>query len=162
MEYSPFSLDIESPQYRLLETARELGVVVVAYSPLGRGLLSGEITSPDQFEENDFRRFAPRFSRENFTKNLELVRVIRCLAERRGVTPSQLTLAWLMAQGVDIFPIPGTTRVERLKENLGSLRITLSEEEERQFREACSAVEIVGSRYPEAISATLFADTPPL
>lgn len=67
-----------------------------------------------------------------------------------------------MAQGVDIFPIPGTTRVERLKENLGSLQITLSEEEERQFREACSAVEIVGSRYPEAISATLFADTPPL
>ncbi|KAE8346263.1 hypothetical protein BDV24DRAFT_123606 [Aspergillus arachidicola] len=162
MEYSPFSLEIESPQYRLLETARELGVVVVAYSPLGRGLLSGQITSPDQFEENDFRRFAPRFSRENFAKNLELVRVIRRLAERRGVTPSQFTLAWLMAQGVDIFPIPGTTQVERLKENLGSLQITLSEEEEREFREACSAVEIVGSRYPEAFSATLFADTPPL
>ncbi|GAB1214635.1 hypothetical protein ATERTT37_003799 [Aspergillus terreus] len=162
MEYSPFSLEIESPQYKLLETARELGVAVVAYSPLGRGFLSGELTSPDQFDDNDFRKFAPRFSRENFGKNLELVKAIRGLAERKGVTPSQLTLAWLMAQGVDIFPIPGTTRVERLKENLGSLRITLSEEEEREFRQACSAVEVAGARYPEEIVSRLFADTPPL
>ncbi|KAL5355871.1 NADP-dependent oxidoreductase domain-containing protein [Aspergillus floccosus] len=162
MEYSPFSLEIESPQYKLLETARELGVAVVAYSPLGRGFLSGELTSPDQFDENDFRKYAPRFSKENFPKNLELVRVIQGLAERTGVTSSQLTLAWLMAQGEDIFPIPGTTRVERLKENLGSLQITLSEEEEKEFREACSAVEVAGSRYPETFSSTLFADTPPL
>ncbi|KAL4889540.1 NADP-dependent oxidoreductase domain-containing protein [Aspergillus ambiguus] len=162
MEYSPFSLEIESPQYKLLETARELGVAVVAYSPLGRGFMSGEITSPDQFEENDFRRFAPRFSKENFPKNLELIKVIKNLAERKKVTPSQLTLAWLMAQGKDIFPIPGTTRVSRLQENLASLQVTLSKEEEDHFRKACSAVEITGSRYPEAFSATLFADTPAL
>ncbi|KAF9894844.1 hypothetical protein FE257_004465 [Aspergillus nanangensis] len=162
MEYSPFALEIESPQYRLLETARELGVAVVAYSPLGRGFMTGEITSADDIAEGDFRKFAPRFSEENFPKNLALIEVIKTLAGKKNATPAQLTLAWLMAQGQDIFPIPGTTRVSRLQENLGSLSISLTPQEEKEFRSACAAVEIAGSRYPEAFSAALFADTPPL
>ncbi|KAJ5961471.1 hypothetical protein N7501_006412 [Penicillium viridicatum] len=162
MEYSPFALEIESPQYNLLKTARELGVALVAYSPLGRGFLSGTITSPNDFDDGDFRNYAPRFSAENFNKNLTLVDLIKTLAEERNVTPSQLTLAWLSAQGGDIFPIPGTTNVDRLKENLGSLEIELTPEEEKRMRVACMEVEVAGGRYPEGHSAALFADTPAL
>lgn len=162
MEYSPFALEIESPQYKLLETARELGVAVVAYSPLGRGFLSGAITSPDDFEEGDFRRYAPRYNEENFPKNFVLVEKIKEIAEKKNVTPSQLTLAWLLAQGLDIFPIPGTTKIDRLKENLDCLDIQLSSTEQATVRAACDAVEISGARYPEALMAVAFADTPPL
>jgi aryl-alcohol dehydrogenase-like predicted oxidoreductase len=162
MEYSPFALEIESPQYRLLETARELGVAVVAYSPLSRGFLTGSITSADDFEDGDFRRLSPRFSKENFPKNLELVEKLKAVAAKKGVTPAQLTLAWLMAQGDDIFPIPGTTKVERLKENLGSLSVELSAEEKQEVRSACNAAEVAGGRYPEGFSAFCFADTPAL
>lgn len=99
IEYSPWALDIEDPQIGLLKTARELGVAVVCYSPIGRGMLSGTIRSPDDFEEGDFRSFAPRFSKENFPKNLELVDKVAAIAKKKGVTPTQLTLAWLLAQG---------------------------------------------------------------
>lgn len=162
MEYSPFALEVESPQYNLLKTARELGIALVAYAPLGRGFLSGAITSPNGFDDGDFRKYAPRFSAENFNKNLTLVDMIKKLAEEKNVTPSQLTLAWLSAQGGDIFPIPGTTNVDRLKENLGSLEIELTPEEENRMRVACMEVEVAGGRYPEGHSATLFADTPAL
>ncbi|KAG8410808.1 hypothetical protein J3458_016896 [Metarhizium acridum] len=107
VEYSPFSVDIESPQIDVLRTARELGVAVVAYAPLGRGILTGQIRSPDDFSDNDFRKNLPRFSKENFPKNLELVNKIGSIASTKGCTPGQLTLAWLLAQGHDIFPIPG-------------------------------------------------------
>lgn len=107
VEYSPFSVDIESPQIDLLRTARVLGVAVVAYAPLGRGILTGQIRSPDDFGDNDFRKNLPRFSKENFPKNLELVAKIGSIASTKGCTPGQLTLAWLLAQGDDIFPIPG-------------------------------------------------------
>ena len=159
IEYSPFSLDIESPDIKLLETCRELGVTVVAYSPIGRGMISGSIRSPDDFEENDFRRMAPRFSKENFPKNLKLVDEINEIAKNKGVTATQLTLAWLLAQGNDIIPIPGTTKVERLEENLGALNIKLSKEEEQAIRKACENAEVHGSRYPEAMAAGLFVDT---
>lgn len=165
MEYSPFALDIESAQYQLLQTCRELGVAVVAYSPIGRGMLSGKFRSPDDFdEEGDARKFWPRFSRENFPKNLKLVDRIADLAAKRSVptTPAQLTLAWVLAQGDDIFAIPGTTSQERLQENIDSLRVDLSAAEEQAIRDACSEVEVVGARYPEAFANTLFADTPPL
>lgn len=162
IEYSPFSLDIESEQIGLLKTCRELGVAVVAYSPIGRGMLGGSIRSPDDFEEGDFRKFAPRFSAENFPKNLELVDRITEIAKKKGVTASQITLAWLMHQGNDIFPIPGTTNVNRVEENLGALKITLTEEENVEIRKACEAAEVAGARYPEAFSKALFADTPPL
>lgn len=162
IEYSPFSLDIESPQIGLLKTARELGVAIVAYSPIGRGMLGGQIRSPKDFEEGDFRTFAPRFSEENFPKNLELVDRITEIAKKKNVTPSQLTLAWLLAQGDDIFPIPGTTNLDRLEENLGALKIKLTPEEEKEIRQACENAQVSGSRYPEAFAKALFADTPPL
>jgi len=162
IEYSPFSLDIENPQIALLKTARELGTAIVCYSPIGRGMLGGQIRSPADFEEGDFRKFAPRFSEENFPKNLKLVDRITELAKKKNVTASQLTLAWLLAQGDDIFPIPGTTNLSRLEENLGALKIKLSAEEEQEIRQAAQAAEPAGSRYPEAFASSLFADTPPL
>ena len=107
MEYSPFALEIESPEYDLLSTCRELGVAVVSYSPFSRGLLSGGIQGPDDFEEGDVRRIYPRFSRENFPKNMEIVNKIGEVAKGKGCTVGQVTLAWLLAQGDDIFPMPG-------------------------------------------------------
>ena len=108
MEYSPFELSIESAATPLLSTCRELGVALVAYSPLARGFFSGRYTSPADFEEGDFRKMAPRFSAENFPKNLLLLRKFEELALRKGVTSGQLCLAWLLAQGDDIFVIPGS------------------------------------------------------
>ncbi len=162
IEYSPFALEIESKQIDLLKTCRELGVAVVAYSPLNRGMLTGALKGPDDFEEGDFRRFAPRFSAENFPKNLKLVDRITEIAKAKGVTPGQLTLAWLMAQGEDIFPIPGTTKPERLEENVGSLKVELSKEEEQNIRKACEEAEIAGGRYPEMFMKACYADTPSL
>ncbi|ORY08914.1 aldo-keto reductase, putative [Clohesyomyces aquaticus] len=162
VEFSPFALEIETEQINLLKTCRELGVAVVAYSPLGRGMFSGTLRSPDDFEEGDFRKFAPRFSAENFPKNLKLVDQLGDMAKQKGLTPSQLVLAWLMAQGLDIFPIPGTTKLARLKENVASLKVKLTKEEEQSIRKACEAAEIGGTRYPEAFSANLYADTPEL
>lgn len=107
MEYSPFSLEIESEQTGVLKAAREHGIALVAYSPLGRGFISGKYKSPDDFEEGDFRKVAPRFSKENFPKNLKLVKAFQDLAEKKGCTSGQLCLAWLLAQGDDIFLIPG-------------------------------------------------------
>lgn len=162
IEYSPFSLDIESEQIGLMKTCRELGVAMVAYSPIGRGMLGGQIRSPKDFEEGDFRKFAPRFNEENFPKNLKLVDRITEVAKKKNATPSQITLAWLLAQGDDIFPIPGTTNLQRLEENLGALKIKLTKEEEQEVRKACEEAEVAGGRYPEAFSSALFADTPPL
>ena len=162
IEYSPFSLDIESDEIGVLKACRDLGCAVVAYSPIGRGMLGGQIRSPKDFEEGDFRKFAPRFSEENFPKNLELVDKITEMAKEKHVTPSQLTLAWILAQGDDFFPIPGTTNVQRVEENLGALKVKLSAEEQKDIRKACEAAEVAGTRYQEAFSAANFADTPPL
>jgi len=162
IEYSPFSLDIESDQIGLLKTARELGVAIVAYSPIGRGMLGGQIRSPDDFEEGDFRTFAPRFSAENFPKNLKLVDRLTEIAKKKNCTASQLTLAWILAQGDDFFPIPGTTSIARVEENVASLKIKLSKEEEAEIRKACQEAEPAGHRYPEAFASSLYADTPPL
>lgn len=162
VEYSPFALEIESKQVDLLRTCRELGVAVVAYSPLGRGMFTGTLRSPDDFEEGDFRKFAPRFSKENFPKNLKLVDQLSEMAKKKAVTPTQLVLAWLMAQGEDIFPIPGTTKLDRLKENVGSFNVKLNKDEEREIRAACEAAEIGGMRYPENFMAACYADTPAL
>ncbi|KAF3034248.1 hypothetical protein E8E12_005293 [Didymella heteroderae] len=162
VEYSPFALEIESKQIDLLATCRELGVAVVAYSPLCRGILSGALRSPDDFASDDFRSQMPRFSPENFPKNLKLVDQITDLAKEKGVEASQLTLAWLMAQGDDIFPIPGTTKVNRLKENLGSLEVRLSKDEEQQIRKACEEADVSGERYAPQLMAQCYADTPAL
>lgn len=160
MEYSPFSLEIE--EYGLLQACRELGVAVVAYSPLGRGFLTGSIKSPDDFEEGDFRKFAPRFSRENFSKNLKLVDEIKALADEKGCTPGQLVLAFLLAQGDDILPIPGTTKVKNFDENLGALNVKVTKEDNEKIRKAINATGVHGGRYPEAFAKALFVDTVPL
>jgi len=160
VEYSPFSLDIEREEIGLLKTARELGVAVVAYSPIGRGMLSGTYRSPDDMPEGDFRKNLPRFSPENFEKNLKFVDRIGDLAREKECTPAQLCLAWLMAQGEDIIPIPGSTNLERVKENLASLEIRLTDEEVRDIRTACEECEVAGSRYPEFMMSYTYADTP--
>jgi aryl-alcohol dehydrogenase-like predicted oxidoreductase len=162
VEYSPFALEIESQQIDLLRTCRELGVAVVAYSPLGRGFLTGTLRSVDEFKADDVRNYLPRFSKENFPKNLKLVDQLSGMAKKKGVTPTQLVLAWLMQQGQDIFPIPGTTKLERVKENLGSLDFTLSKDEEQEIRKACEEVEVSGDRYGANFMWACYADTPPL
>lgn len=106
IEYSPFAMNIERPEIALLKTCRELGVAIVAYSPLGRGFLTGAYQSPADFEEGDFRKYGPRYSEENFPKNLVLVNHLQELAKKKGCSSGQLSLAWLLAQGNDIFPIP--------------------------------------------------------
>jgi len=160
IEYSPWALDIESPQINLLNTCRELGVAVVAYSPIGRGVLSGTIRSRKDLAEGDFRLMSPRFSEENFPNNLKIVDTIGALAKEHGVTATQLTLAWLLAQGDDIIPIPGTTKIERLEENLGALKVKLTKEEEVKIRKVIEEAEVRGGRYPEGFTSALFADTP--
>lgn len=162
MEYSPFSMDIEDPQINLLKTCRELGVAVVAYSPLGRGFLTGGMRSRSDFQEGDFRSFAPRFSEENFPKNLKLVDELKSLADEKGCTAGQLVLAFLMAQGDDIIPIPGTTRAKNFDENIDSLKVKISREDNEKVRKVIEAAEVHGGRYPEAFAKSLFVDTVPL
>ncbi|RUS30011.1 aldo/keto reductase [Jimgerdemannia flammicorona] len=148
IEYSPWTLDIE--ENGILETARELGVTIVAYSPLGRGFLTGQYKSIDDFDATDFRRNHPRFSPENFSKNLDLVRQFEELAKAKGVASSQLILAWVLAQGQDFIPIPGTRRLKYLEENVGATNVTLSEHELKEIRKAIDSIKIYGTRYPEA------------
>ncbi|KAI4109019.1 MAG: hypothetical protein L6R37_000737 [Teloschistes peruensis] len=162
IEYSPFAMDIEDPQIALLKTCRELGVATIAYSPLGRGFLTGAIKSPADFEEGDFRTYSPRFSEQNFPKNLELVTHFQEIAKKKGCTAGQLSLAWLLAQGEDIFPIPGTKKTKYLEENLGALDVKLSNAEVKEIREAIEKVEVHGERYPPGFEDSLFADTPAL
>jgi len=161
IEYSPFSLDIEREEIGLLKTCRELGVAIVCYSPLGRGILGGQIKSPDDFEENDFRRNLPRFSKENFPKNLRLVETLSTIAKKKNCTPGQLTLAWILSQGEDFIVIPGTTKIKNLEENVAAAQIKLTKEEEKEIRTACEQADISGGRYPEATSSLLFADSAP-
>ena len=143
-EWSLFTRDLED---ELLATARELGVGLVAYSPLGRGFLSGRITSPDDFGEHDFRRDHPRFTGENFARNLELVDQVRQLAASKGVTPSQLAIAWVLAQGDDVVAIPGTKRRSYLEENLGALDVELTGEDLAAIEEVTPRGSVAGERY---------------
>lgn len=162
IEYSPFTTDIESPDIALLKTCRELGVATVAYSPLGRGMLTGAYKSPADFEEGDFRSRSPRFSEENFPKNLKLVDEIKGIAQKKGCTPGQLTLAWLLAQGEDVIPIPGTKKIKYLEENMAALDVKLTSSENAEIRKAVENAEVHGQRYPEQMMGRLFADTPEL
>ncbi|KAI9005811.1 aldo/keto reductase [Phycomyces nitens] len=145
IEYSPWSLDIETNG--LLDAARELGVSIVAYSPLGRGFLTGAIKSLDDLPASDVRRYLPRFSPENFDKNLKLVDAITALATKKGVTPSQYVLAWILAQGPEFFVIPGTRRVKYLEENVKAGEITLSKEELAEMRQLINNADTAGERY---------------
>ncbi|GKZ31423.1 hypothetical protein AbraIFM66950_012033 [Aspergillus brasiliensis] len=155
-------MDIEKPEPGLLATCRELGIATVAYSPLGRGMLTGRYKSIDDFDENDFRRSIPRFSRENFQRNLQLVDTLQAIAERKNCTSGQLVLAWMMTQAEDIFPIPGTKRIEYLEENMGAYAVRLSSEEISDIREAIEIAEVHGTRVAERLMVDLVKDTPPL
>lgn len=146
----------------LLKACRELGVAIVAYSPLGRGFLTGSIRSPKDFEEGDFRTFAPRFNEQNFHKNLELVDTLKAIADKKNCTSGQLTLAWLMESDPLVFPIPGTTRTKNFDENMGALKVNISKEDDQEIRNAISAAEVQGGRYPEAFAGALLVDTVPL
>jgi aryl-alcohol dehydrogenase-like predicted oxidoreductase len=145
-EYSLFTRDVEAT---IRPTLRELGVGLVPYSPLGRGFLTGTITSPDTLADDDFRRSNPRFQGEAFEANLRLVDRVRALAAERGVTPAQLALAWVLAQGDDVVPIPGTRRVSRLEENVGAAEVTLTADDLAALTDAVPAGAAVGERYAD-------------
>jgi len=160
IEYSPFVLDIEDPKIALLETARELGVTIVAYSPLGRGMLTGRYKSPADFEEGDFRRTIPKYSAENFPKILDVVSRLQKIGEKHNATTGQVTLAWILAQGPEFVVIPGTKKIKYLEENLGASAIKLSTEEVAAVRRIAEESEIPGGRSNRM--AALLVDSPEL
>jgi aryl-alcohol dehydrogenase-like predicted oxidoreductase len=155
MLQTEYSLWTREPEKDVLPVCRELGVGLVAYSPLGRGFLTGAIQTPADFQPNDLRRHMPRFQGENFNRNIQLARKIGEIAEEKKCTPAQLALAWLLAQGRDIVPIPGTKRRDRLEENLRALEIQLSEDDLRRIAEAAPVGVATGTRYPEALMNTV-------
>lgn len=144
---SEYSLFYRAPEQDILPALRELGVGFVPYSPLGRGSLTGRIRSPSDLEATDWRHNSPRFQSGNFQKNLQLVGIVETLAQERGVTPAQIALAWLLAQGDDIVPIPGTKQAPRLEENLGALSIRLSETDLDRLEAVFAPGAIAGARY---------------
>lgn len=149
---SEYSLWTRDPEEEVLPTCRELGIGFVAYSPLGRGFLSGQFRSPEDLPADDFRRHNPRFQGENFQKNLRLVEAVQDMAREKGCTPSQLALAWLLAQGNDIVPIPGTKRVRYLEENLGALNVHLNADDLAQLEAVFPLGAAAGERYPDMSS----------
>lgn len=151
-EYSLWSRDVED---EILPVCRELGIGFVPYSPLGRGFLTGQIQKFEDLAEDDYRRFSPRFQGDNFNKNLELVRRVEEIAGEKGVKPSQLALAWLLAQGDDIVPIPGTKRREYLEENVGAVAIELTSDDLARIDEAAPKGAASGLRYADMRSVNL-------
>jgi aryl-alcohol dehydrogenase-like predicted oxidoreductase len=152
-EWSLWSRDLEDG---VLPTARELGIGIVPYSPLGRGFLTGQITSPDDFDDLDYRKYQPRFQGENFAKNLELVDQVKELASSKGITPGQLALAWVHAQGDDVVPIPGTKRRSYLEENVAAVDVSLTADEMAQL----DAIVPAGDRYEDMRWVRIEAPTP--
>ena len=145
-EYSLWSRD---PEDAILPTVRELGIGFVPYSPLGRGFLTGQIKRVEDLAADDFRRGSPRFQGENFQKNLDLVREIEAMARAKGCAPSQLALAWVLAQGTDIVPIPGTKRRRYLEENVGALTVALTPDDLARLDRIMPPGAAAGTRYPE-------------
>src|SRR5437763_14652280 len=143
-ELSLWSRDAEA---EVIPTVRELGIGYVAYSPLGRGFLTGQIKSPDDFAEDDFRKFHPRFQGENFARNIALVREVEQLAREKGCTTAQLALTWVLAQGEDIVPIPGTRHIKYLDENIGALEVKLTSEDLKRLDEILPPGAAAGTRY---------------
>jgi len=151
-EYSLWSRD---PEPEILPTCRKLGVAFVAYSPLGRGFLTGAIKSPDDFDADDYRRMSPRFQGDNFTRNLELVEKIRQLSVEAGITPSQLALAWVLAQGKDIVPIPGTRRRRYIEENAAAVDLTLAPDLIEKLNGIFPPDAAAGDRYAPAMKVLI-------
>ena len=146
-EFSLWTRDVEE---EVLPACRELGIGFVAYSPLGRGFLTGQFSSPEDLPEGDRRRIFPRFQEENFQRNVELVERVRAIAARKGCTPAQLAIAWVLAQGDDVVPIPGTKRRRYLEENARAVEIEITSEELREIDEIARPGAAAGERYPEA------------
>jgi aryl-alcohol dehydrogenase-like predicted oxidoreductase len=151
-EYSLWSRD---PENEILPTCRELGIGFVAYSPLGRGFLTGQFQHFEDLPAEDYRRNTPRFQGENFQKNLDLVRRVEEVAKEKRCKPSQLALAWVLAQGNDIVPIPGTKRRKYIEENVGALEVKLTSEDLRRLDEAFPSDAVAGPRYPENMMAAV-------
>lgn len=151
-EYSLWTRELET---NVLPVCRELGVSLVAYAPLGRGFLTGAFQKPEDLSMNDMRRYMPRFQGENFNQNLKLVEKLTEIATEKNCTLPQLALTWLLAQGEDIIPIPGTKRRERLEENLKAIDIQLSKKDLQRITEAAPVGAAAGTRYPEAIMNTV-------
>ena len=161
VEYSPFVRHIEGPEGTdLLATCRELGISIVCFSPLGRGLLTGTVTKETLTQEGDYRSVSqPRFQGENFDANVRLVAQFKAIAERKGCTSSQLALAWLLKQGNDIIPIPGTKKIKYLEENWGALDVKLSDDDEEEIRTFLEEAKVAGGRVPEQYEHLLLVDT---
>ena len=152
---SEYSLWTRDPEDEVLDVCRELGIGFVPYSPLGRGFLSGKIRKPEDLPDDDYRRTTPRFQGENFQRNLDLVERVSEIAREKRCTPAQLALAWVLAQGNDIVPIPGTKRRKYLQENVGALEVDLTSEDLKRIDELASKDAFAGSRYPEAMMKLL-------
>ncbi|MDA3133306.1 aldo/keto reductase [Atlantibacter subterraneus] len=150
---SEYSLWWREPEQEIIPTLEELGIGFVPFSPLGKGFLTGAITADTPFGDDDFRSKVPRFAQEAREANQQLVTHIKAVAEDKGVTPSQIALAWLLALKPWIVPIPGTTKLHRLEENLGAAQVTLSDQELTAIAQALETVRIVGERYPAALQA---------
>ena len=148
---SEYSLFWREPEGAILDTLDELGIGFVPFSPLGRGFLTGTVDATTTFSDDDIRATLPRFTLEARNANLELVERIRAVAERLGATPGQVALAWLLAQGPSIVPIPGTRRLTRLEENIGAAELALTAEDLAELEQASTEVKILGERYPEAM-----------
>lgn len=155
MLQTEYSLWTREPEADVLPVCRELGIGLVAYSPLGRGFLTGAIQKPEDFAPDDFRRHLPRYQGENFERNLQLVEKIKEIAAEKNCTPAQLALAWLLAKGEDIVPIPGTKRRERLEENVQAVEIELNDADLRRIEDVAPLGAAAGTRYPEALMHTV-------
>jgi aryl-alcohol dehydrogenase-like predicted oxidoreductase len=148
---SEYSLFYRGPEAELLPALEELGIGFVPFSPLGAGFLTGKIDENTKFDPTDFRNMVPRFTAEARKANMVLVDLVKSVAERKGATPAQIALAWLLAQKPWIVPIPGTTKVHRLVENLGAVGVEISESDLKQIDEASSSMKLEGARLPEAV-----------
>src|SRR6202162_591978 len=152
---SEYSLWTRDPEPEILPTCRELGIGFVPYSPLGRGFLTGKIQKPEDLPEDDYRRTTPRFQGDNFQHNLEIVKRVEEIAQEKHCTPAQLALAWVLAQGQDIVPIPGTKRRKYLQENVGAIDVDLNSKDLERIEEVAPKEAFAGSRYPEAMMKLL-------
>ena len=148
---SEYSLWTRDPEDEVLVTLRELGIGFVAYSPLGRGFLTGQLNSPDDFAADDYRRNSPRFQGKNFSKNLELVERVKAIAVRKGISAGQLSLAWVLAQGDDIVPIPGTKHRKYLEENIAAGAVVIGKDEMDEITELLPRGAAAGERYPSSM-----------
>ncbi|KAJ6789045.1 hypothetical protein PWT90_08416 [Aphanocladium album] len=161
VEYNPLFLDIELPEVGILETCRELGIAIVAYSPIARGVLTGAVKSAADLAGDDFRAAIAKFGEANFPKILALVDRIKAIGEKHGATPAQVCLAWVAAQGDDFISIPGTTTVKYLEDNINAVNVKLTADEIAELRKYAEATDLPGERYPAGFGS-IFRDSVPL